>query len=105
MGLFVLAMLTVMMSFINCADMLQTRAEVGQLARKYILVAETYGYIPEGDCETLVQELESIGVTDVDISASTLVKAEFGHTVMVCIKGKIDEKYDISETRSSTAKY
>lgn len=105
MGFFIIAMLTVMVCFIDCVGMLQTRSEIGQLARKYILVAETNGYIPEGDKDTLLMELESIGVTDVDISGSTLTKADFGRTVTVCIKGKINEKYEISEKRTSTAKY
>ncbi len=105
MGIFVIAMLTVMMCFIKCVDMLHTKAEVSQLARKYILVAETNGYIPEGDQETLIRELESMGLTEIDISGSTLSKADFGRTVNVCIKGKINGRYEISEKRASTAKY
>lgn len=105
MGIFVIAMMTVMTGFINCVDILQKKSEISQLAREYILIAETYGYIPEGDCDSLITELESMGVTEADISESTLIKTEFGHTVIVSIKGKINDKYEITEKRTSTAKY
>lgn len=105
MGMFVIFMLTVMISFMGCADILQKKSEISQLARRYILVAETYGYIPEGDWDNLLTELESLGITDADISESTRSKAEFGHMVTVSIKGKIYDKYEITEKRTSTAKY
>lgn len=105
MGFFIIAMMTVMVCFIDCVGMLQTRAEVGQLARKYILIAETNGYIPEADKDTLLMELESIGITDVDISGTTLTKTDFGRTVTVCIRGNINEEYEVIEKRTSTAKF
>jgi len=105
MGIFVLAMMSVMFAFMNYMELIQKKAEISQLARKYILVAETNGYLSEGNCEELLGELEAIGVTEVDISDSTLTKAEFGKTVSVCIKGKLKDTYEITERKSSTAKY
>lgn len=105
MGIAVIAMLAVMIGFIDCVDVLQRKATISQLARKYILVAESNGYLPGYECESLIRELESNGVTDVDVSGSTLYRAEYGQAVTVCIKGKINDKYEFTEKRMSTAKY
>lgn len=105
MGIFVLAMLTVMFAYMNCYELLHIKGEVSQISRRYILVAETNGYIPEELKDSLLDELKGAGLEDVDITGSTLIKAEYGRNVYVCIKGKIKGKYEISEKRTSTAKY
>lgn len=105
MGIFVIAMMIVMYSFLDCVELIRVKNEIGQLTRRYILVAETNGYLPESDVTSLMNELEILGMSDCDLTGTTFAKADFGSTVTVCIKGKIKDKYEISETKVSTAKY
>lgn len=104
-GLLLIAMMAVMISFMNCVHMLQTKGDVSQIARKYLLVAETEGFLSEGMRQNMTNELIKLGVKEIDLSGTTDSRIGFGETVTVSIRGKIGDKYEISEIRTSTAKY
>lgn len=104
-GIMMIAMVSVMVCFIDCVGLIQVKSSVGQIARKYLLIAETEGYINDSDRTEIVSELESAGLTCIDLGGTTFSEAGFGNTVTVSIKGKIRGTYEISEIRRSTAKY
>ena len=76
-----------------------------QLARKYILKMETEGRLTDADRTTLCQELESLGVTGVDLGGSTLEKAGYGEAIVLVIRGRLRDGYEFEEKRVSVAKH
>lgn len=104
-GIFILAMSVVMLSFIKNMALIQQKTEVGQLARKYILRMETVGGLQDGDRTALLQELQDYGVTEIDLSGTTCGEAGYGEPIALEIRGKLGGNYDFSEKRVSTAKY
>ena len=80
------------------------KAEVGQLARCYLLKMETVGYLAAQDQTQLTAELENLGMTGIDYEGSTLNPAGYGNDVVLQIHGRLGETYEIYEKRVSTAK-
>lgn len=103
-GICVLAMTIVMLAYLDNVALIQQKTEVSQLARKYILRMETVGYLTGEDKTTLQQELMDIGVSDVDLSGSTMQEVSYGEPITLHIRGKLKEQYELEEQRVSTAK-
>jgi len=120
-GIFILAMSVIMMAYLNNLHLMQQKAEISQLARKYILRMETTGYLTGSDRTGLLQELHGLGATQVDFSGSTLNEVGYGNAVILSIQGNIsgketitqqgllkvvfgDAAYPFTELRMSTAK-
>ena len=92
MGLCILALTAVMISYMENVQLIAKKAEVGQLARCYLLKMETVGYLAAQDQTQLTAELE------------TLNPAGYGNDVVLQIHGRLGETYEIYEKRVSTAK-
>ena len=88
-GLCILALTAVMISYMENVQLIAKKAEVGQLARCYLLKMETVGYL---------------GITGIDYEGSTLNPAGYGNDVVLQIHGRLEETYEIYEKRVSTAK-
>ena len=71
MGLCILALTAVMISYMENVQLIAKKAEVGQLARCYLLKMETVGYLTAPDQTQLTAELENLGVTGIDYEGST----------------------------------
>lgn len=104
-GVFVLCMVVVMLAFLDNLMLIQQKAEVDQLARRYILRMETVGGLLTEDRESLVEELTMLGVSEVDLSGTTMEEAEYGDKIELRIRGLLGGKYEMEETRVSTAKH
>ena len=70
MGLCILALTAVMISYMENVQLIAKKAEVGQLARCYLLKMETVGYLAAQT--QLTAELEKLGITGIDYEGSTL---------------------------------
>lgn len=103
-GLCILAMTVVMLSYMDNVSLLHQKAEVGQVARKYILRMETVGYLTPSDRTALQQELTSLGVTEIDLEGTTLYEMSYGSPITLEIGGKLKGEYAFEEKRVSTAK-
>ena len=103
-GLCVLAMLAVMMACFDSMELLNRKAEVSQLARKYILRMETVGCLLQEDLTVLTMELEALGVTDINYEGTTVNAVSYGHPIALEIRGKLKGEYAFAEKRVSTAK-
>ena len=103
-GLCILAMLAVMMQFLDCMSMVNRKTEISQLARNYILRMETKGFLTLSDREELVRDLLERGITEVDLQGTTIQKASYGEEIRLCISGMIEGNYAFEEIRVSTAK-
>ncbi len=104
-GIFIMAMAAVMLSFMNCMALIRQKTEVSQLARKYILRMETVGGLQAGDRAALLQELQEQGITEIDLGGTTYGAAGYGEPIALEIRGKLGGSYGFSEKRVSTAKY
>lgn len=104
MGMCVLALTVVMLSYMQNIQLLQAKETVGQLARAYLLKMETVGYLETPDQVRLTAELEAAGLTEIGYEGSTLEPVGYGERITLQIHGKLGEQYEIQEKRVSTAK-
>ena len=103
-GICMLAMLVLLISCFESVELLNTKAAVGQLARKYILQMETAGYLSGQARATLSLELEELGVTRISYDGTTCNQVNYGEAITLVIRGKLKGEYDFVEKRVSTAK-
>lgn len=103
-GLCILAMLAIMMSFMDCMTLIGRKTAAGQIARNYILRMETVGYLTQKEEESLREELSRNGITNIDLTGTTREQTAYGAPVTLRIRGKIGGDYDFEELRESTAK-
>lgn len=103
-GLCILAMTTVMLSFVKYTELIHRKSMVGQVARKYILRMETTGYLVPEDGEKMKTELAGLGVTQIDLSGTTRQNVGYGAPIALHISGKMEGEYFFEEVRVSTAK-
>lgn len=98
-----LAMTVLMLSYMGSVGVVFQKAAVSQLARKYILRMETVGELTAADRTVLLQELESLGATEITLEG-TSGKAAYGEPIELRIRGKLKDTYEFEEKRVSTAK-
>lgn len=120
-GICVLAMTVIMMAYLGSMQLLDTKAQVSQTARKYILRMETVGYLTGNDQLQLSWELTQLGATELDFTGSTMSRVDYGSPILLVIRGKIagqsisaggglfhtvfgTAEYEFEEKRMSTAK-
>ena len=101
----VLAMTGVMIAFLDCASLVGKKTAAGQLARSYVLRMETVGYLTAEDEAALCRELESQGITQVDLTGTTREPVSYGDEITLRITGKIGGEHGFEEKRVSTAKH
>lgn len=104
-GLCILAMCMILLQFFNCVGLIEQKMKVGQLARKYILKMETVGFLPDTEKILLNRELADMGITEINLSGSTVNPVGYGETITLQIKGKLKGEYAFEEKRVSTAKH
>lgn len=117
----VLTMTIVMLAFIGSIGLMNSKASISQIARKYILKMETVGYLTGNDCVELSAELTKLGAVDLDFTGTTMNQVEYGSPILLVIRGKISGQsvsadggllqtvfgngfYEFEERRMSTAK-
>lgn len=104
-GLCVLALSAILLSYMDSMQLIQQKMQVGQLARKYILRMETVGMLGTEEEAALSRELTELGVTDLSLVGSTNRQVEYGEEIVLQIQGKLGGDYEFTEKRVSTAKY
>lgn len=104
-GLCLLAMTAVMVVYLGCAGLIQTKTQISQIARKYILRMETMGMLTDEDRSALFGELEAAGVTQIQLEGTTLWQVSYGEPIQLQIQGRMGDRYDFTEKRVSTAKH
>lgn len=104
-GVCILLMTILLVSYIDSIRLINEKAEVNQIARKYILRMETEGVLTESDRLALKTELAEAGVSDISLEGTTVVRVGYGEAITLHIRGKLEGKYVFEEKRVSTAKY
>lgn len=104
-GICVLAMAAVMLVWMDYVSLLEQKMKVSQIARKYILRMETVGMLADEDRTALCEELNRVGVTDIRLDGTTLIRVGYGEPVTLQLWGRLREEYEFTEKRVSTAKH
>ena len=95
-GITILAMAILWMAYMGMAQLLDTKTEVSQVARKYLLRMETVGYLNQTDQEKLITELAGLGVTKVELAGTTTTPVGYGESIYLmlegCVQGSTLEK-------------
>ena len=88
-SIYILVLTIVMLAYLGSVQIINCKAQISQISRKYILRMETVGYLTEDDRRNLEQELRALGVVSVLFTGSTLEKVEFGSPIYLVIHGRI----------------
>lgn len=62
-----------------------------QVAREYLLIMETEGYLSGTDQANLIAELEGYGLYNVSLAGTTTSEVEYGDRIYLCISGTYDD--------------
>ena len=105
MGIFVICIAFVFVSFADCVRMVNVKSSVSQISRHYILRMETIGYLTPEDADGLVSELSDAGLREISLGNTDTSEVGYGNAIRLEIKGVTEDGYEITEFRTSTAKY
>ncbi len=100
-----LLMCVLLVSFLDSVGLINEKAEVDQIARKYILRMETCGQLAAADKANLCMELENAGVSEISLEGTSETKVPYGGTITLNINGKLRGDIEFHEKRVSTAKH
>lgn len=76
---------SIIFSSIYVIGSINTNLEAHRIARNYMLKIESYGYLNSDDSNRLKEKLESIGLSNIDISGTTLSEVNNGDDVYLDI--------------------
>ena len=62
-----------------------------QVAREYLLIMETEGYLSSADQSNMIAELEGYGLYNISLSGTTTSEVEYGDRIYLCISGTYDD--------------
>ena len=88
-GITILAMAILWMAYMGMAQLVDTKTEVSQVARKYMLRMETVGYLEPADKTELIRELERLGVTKVNLAGTTMSPVGYGQSIYLELEGYV----------------
>lgn len=73
--------------------------EQKQIAREYMLLMETEGYLNSTDEANLIDELENAGLSNISLEGTTLSEVNYGDRIYLVINGTYDQSaMDISSS-------
>ncbi len=73
-------------AILNVVSLAIFKADVKGVARDYILQMETEGYLTSAGATTLRQEFTDYGVTDIDLTGTTMSQVEYGQDIYLQIR-------------------
>jgi len=79
--------------------------DIDNIGRRYLLVLETKGYLPTEEQTSLINELQGVGVTNINIVGTTTSKVGYGNDVFLKVVGNkkikdysVDSKLSFEKT-------
>lgn len=78
------------------------REMADQLAREYILFMESSGCLTEEKSNELVQKLQNIGLTNINLAGTTVTKADYGVEIALIINARLVVKEYVFESMFDT---
>jgi len=92
----ILMMVVVLVFCVNLYGEIVIRNDVERIHRKYLLSMERTGYLTSSDEGMLRAELSAIGVTNIDLTGTSMAPVGYGGQVRLVIKGQLM----VNETRA-----
>lgn len=87
--------ITMMMAFLviifGSFASISSRWNMRQVAREYLLVMESDGYLSSTDQAALIAELESYGLYNVSLAGTTVREVDYGDRIYLKITGTYDD--------------
>lgn len=87
--LVIIAVMILIMAYINLLPLIQVKAEVRQLAREYLLEMESVGYLTSAGRTSLQQKLTDLSVEDIDLEGTTFSPAGYGNAIYLYVRCSI----------------
>ena len=84
---------SLMILVITYGNQLYTYTQIESISRKYIQQMETYGYLTPELQDDISEELDALGVVNIDCSKSTMQKTKNGEPINLIINA--DYKYQV----------
>lgn len=85
----ILAITLLMMAYISSMSILDQKTQISQLTRQMMLQMETKGFMSLADQAKFQGELTILGLTDIDLSGSTMSDVGYGNQIILSVKGNI----------------
>ena len=104
-GICLLALTVIMLAYLDSAGLIHQKTQVSQIARKYILRMETVGMLTDTDRIAISNELQAVGITNLRFDGTTLSQVNYGEPIILQIRGRLENGYEFTEKRVSTAKH
>lgn len=76
--------------FANWSNNVNKKSQIDTIARSYLLKMEGQGYLNSADESELNRELQSLGVTNINLTGTTRSNVEYGNKITLSISGVID---------------
>lgn len=99
-----LALLSLILVFFRNMEQIQCKASASQIARKYMLQMECVGCLEETTEQSMIAELEKLGLSSISTEGTSKVKAPYGADITLHFEGYLQGGIRLEETRMSTAK-
>ena len=99
-----LALTVLLFSYLGSVKVLQQKETLGQIARKYLLIMETMGYLGQQDRQNLMVELEEMGLEQISLAGTSTCQRCYGDEIVLSIQGVLEDGHRVTEKRFSTAK-
>lgn len=115
----VLAIVVIVTVSFSYTELMLKKMEISQVARQYILLMETKGYMDNIAEQQLYKDLQKIGLENIELTGTTKQSVQYGDMIMLCISGELrgntlendfwsngfmEKRYHVEEKRVSTAK-
>lgn len=100
-----LMMSALLLSYVDSVRLIDSKSEINQIARKYILKMETVGRLTEVDEAALLEELAAAGASEVRLEGTTMHRVGYGSAIVLRVRGKLGGTYEFDEKRVSAAKH
>lgn len=103
-GIWMLFLSLLMIRYMDSVGVIQEKEQVNQLARQYILRMETVGCLTAQDQSSLLNSLQQMQVTEVNLEGTTFGSVGYGEMIALRVQGKLRGEYGFEVKMFSTAK-
>ena len=90
-GLLLIFILVVLITSFSEFSNVKQRQALYMTTREYLLKMETKGYLTAEDRTDLLYDLGTNGLTEIDLSGTTLSQVPYGETICLSVSGKLTE--------------
>ena len=104
-GICMLFISLLLVRYMDSVGLINEKAQVNQLTRRYILRMETVGRLTSEDMAGLLSSLEQLGVSEINLDGTTFGNVGYGEMIVLRVQGKLRGEYAFEVKSVSTAKY